>query len=446
MRRGTIVWQTMRVLQHLVVGATTIVLLVVVVAVVVGPVDALAAQPPPPPPLRAAALVTTWLRQARPQRPPARPPPVVEPMTVDPAASTAALAPPPEHSAAAVKPRTTTSRCPGALLVRIQATVAADLPAVAAFLTTPAVPKDEPAWMSRINQLWAKADVEALLRRRLHALLLGKRAAVRVRTLATATAVDDNGSSSKNLPAVAAAEHQQQQQQRLLQVWWSTSDAVRRQIAMAADETGEDTVWRHHHMALTPESPRWLYHVQMSATTTAAATTTTAKSARRVVGFCEIAMLSNPTFSNATAYPLLDGDGDDTDCIITVADGQTDRSSSSSSVYCHFSPAIANLAVAPDARRRGVAGRLLRAAERYVAAQWDGATTLGLFVEQANAAAIALYETHGYAIVTAASGGGGGRGDMWYMRKSLRRRRHQQQSQCAATAAAANATTTDADQ
>lgn len=55
---------------------------------------------------------------------------------------------------------------------------------------------------------------------------------------------------------------------------------------------------------------------------------------------------------------------------------------------------ITNVAVSPDARRRGVAGRLLAALDAY--GRLNGLYRLTLEVRASNAAAIALYEGAGY--------------------------------------------------
>ena len=55
---------------------------------------------------------------------------------------------------------------------------------------------------------------------------------------------------------------------------------------------------------------------------------------------------------------------------------------------------ILNLAVAPAARRQGIAGQLLRAAMKWGAA--EGITKVYLEVRASNMAATAFYESHGF--------------------------------------------------
>ncbi|WP_433606497.1 N-acetyltransferase family protein [Dactylosporangium sp. CA-139114] len=69
------------------------------------------------------------------------------------------------------------------------------------------------------------------------------------------------------------------------------------------------------------------------------------------------------------------------------------RRASQMASHAHVA-AIEGLGVAADARRRGVAGALLHAAERAAAAR--GFTRLTLHVLSCNVAALALYARHGF--------------------------------------------------
>ena len=93
-------------------------------------------------------------------------------------------------------------------------------------------------------------------------------------------------------------------------------------------------------------------------------------------------------------------------------------------------PAILNLAVAPDHRRKGVARRLVTVAERYVQRYWsttssidgnDNVTEVGLYVDESNTAARQLYTALGYSVTTT-SGDGEASGDdsFLFMTKTLR--------------------------
>jgi len=86
-----------------------------------------------------------------------------------------------------------------------------------------------------------------------------------------------------------------------------------------------------------------------------------------------------------------------------------------------FIPSISNLCTSPDYRRRGIATRLLNACERYTTTYWEDTDYMGLFVEQDNHAAIALYEKSGYRVESEAAGGDL-LGPMFHMRKYLKAR------------------------
>jgi ribosomal protein S18 acetylase RimI-like enzyme len=243
-------------------------------------------------------------------------------------------------------------------------------------------------WKVKMDQLWAKADIEALLRVRLEAMQEGKRAVARVSDLYS-TATSTRRSSSRD-------EIDEQEQ---LYWMWKTSERLRKCIQRASSETGEDNVWKRHNFAKPPLDASWLNHLQMSAIHVEAES-----GGQVVVGFCEVAMLSNPTLS-AVASDDDDEDNDDEFCDVPP----------SSSFL--FAPAITNLATALPYRRRGIASRLLRRAERYVQRNW-GYSRLGLYVEKENKAAVALYQSLGYEPVTTCDGGDQ-LGELWYMAKEL---------------------------
>lgn len=333
-----------------------------------------------------------------------------------------------------------------ATTVKIRKTVESDLSQVAVFLSTAAVaaaatslpPQQQPQSPSsstksqmnlqnlqwwcrqRLDQMWAKADIEAMLKRRCKILNHGHRAFARVRL--QSAAVDDDAMAS-----TTTAQPQQQQQQLLLQKVWSTSDAWRNEIASAARETGEDSVWKHHNVILTPHSMPWLHHLQMTAVRCVDTRNINSVDddkakrdpSRTVVGFCELAMLSNPVAN-------VNDNG-----VIAVAAAKDD---SSSTTNC-YSLAVANLAVSPQARRQKIAQKLLQSAERYARVHFR-APSLGLYVDPTNVAALALYQRCNYTL--AAHIGGGDGGDihnttaattttanapirLWYMTKSLER-------------------------
>lgn len=316
--------------------------------------------------------------------------------------------------------------------IRIQKTIESDLTEIASFLATAS--QSSPtnnAWMNKIDLLFAKSDIETLIRRRWRILDKGRLAYMRVKKqlhIAPINGLVDNGCTPPT--------------DQLIKYLWSTNDDLRQGLQVAASETGEDTIWNHHHpMILTPSSVQWFNHLQMSATASVQTNnvqnsetslpkkvssfsfslrTDDSKTERnvvdtKVVGFCEIAMLSNPVL-DTNSCPNLSND-----CVISIVDSKDHTR--------HYSPAIANLAIATNMRRRGIATKLLRSAERYVATHWENATTLGLYVSSSNLPAIALYEKCGYNKIIETSSSTGTRvstaisdDTMWYMSKALRRR------------------------
>lgn len=291
--------------------------------------------------------------------------------------------------------------------LRIRRTQAADLPQVAQLLAAASVSRPTnkakngqstsslvgmPSWggfQSRMDELWAKADIESLLSSRYQALREGQKAHGRVQRLLNGLDPDERRRWTESDVV------------RLL--WTQTSPTFRTQLEKAAFETGEDNVWRSHNVHLPPPSASWLRHLQLTAVAGGGRE-------EEVVAFCEVAVLWNP-------------------CLQT------------------YTPAIANLATAVRWRRRGVATRLLRTALRYVALHWkdddhrkSGTETarpsLGLFVEKDNLEALALYKKLGFEAAMTCDGGAQ-LGEMWYMSNSLDRGSKQTQTISTATHEAA---------
>jgi ribosomal protein S18 acetylase RimI-like enzyme len=261
--------------------------------------------------------------------------------------------------------------------VRIRSTQATDLPEIATMLSTAAIKSPESGrwnWKTDMDRLWAKADIEALLRPRFEAIQEGRKTLAKLSQLNLKNMIDD-------------------EDQTRLQLLWG-NDRFRRSILKASRDTGEPNVWQTHNFALAPKDASWLYHLQITAEDAATG---------QVVGFVEVAMLSNPRKSqpeNESSDKNNDSD----------ANSNSIDDDSCSLVY---SPAITNLAVSEDYRRRGIATRLLQTAARFARQEWE-AQHFGLYVEQANSAAIALYQRNGYTIKQSCKGGGQ-LGDMFYM-------------------------------
>ena len=254
--------------------------------------------------------------------------------------------------------------------IRIRKTVESDVPYIAELLAS-AVVRDRggSGWRHRMDQMFAKADIESLLRGRLHAMKEGKAAWERISQIYADETREDR-----------------------LKILWATSERFRNLIEKASKDTGEENLWQSHNFVLTPPDFNWFNHLQITAEDV-----TTGK----VVGFCEVAMLSNPS--------------DDGTCRVTTAtvDDEEDNER-------QFSPGITNLATATSYRRQGIATRLLKHTERYVKIYWK-AERMGLYVEKANEAAMSLYSKLDYSAQVTCDGGQT-LGEMWYMVKDLRQK------------------------
>lgn len=147
----------------------------------------------------------------------------------------------------------------------------------------------------------------------------------------------------------------------VLRFIWS-NDVFRNNVHKAAKMSGEPHIWSRHNFAYAPKCSRWLQHKMFTAEDTLTG---------QIVGFCEVAMLTDPT---KIGYD--DDDGDDYENVVAK-------------------PTIANLAVSPDYRRRGIASRLVNSASRFVKQEWDS-EDLTLYVEKENQPAISAYSKMGF--------------------------------------------------
>lgn len=230
---------------------------------------------------------------------------------------------------------------------RIRQSREADLSEVASMLSEAVVHKGSAGanngwpWKAKLDRIFAKADIETLLRQRLLAIQIAQK---HYRNLV-----------SPSIP---------HEDDRIQLLWMNTR--LRDQIEKASSQTGEENLWQEHNFAITPPK-EFLQHLQLTAEDIRSG---------QVLGFVEVAQLSDPRGDKSKKDPKQPS----------------------------FSPAITNLATSADFRRKGIATRLLRSAETFAIRKW-GAKSLGLYVERRNFAALALYQNFGFEIVAECPGG-----------------------------------------
>jgi ribosomal protein S18 acetylase RimI-like enzyme len=271
------------------------------------------------------------------------------------------------------------------LAVSIRKTSREDLSKVAAFLATAAAASSpagghQVGFRARIDRIFAKDDIQKLLESRYMAIYEAQRSWNRLLSQHKDDSVliqnnDNDDNKSKNDDDPEKSLSSSSASMLLWRHWWSTSDRLRATIASAVALTAEPTLFdQGSTMDLTPQ-PYALQHVQLTAVPSRrrrgindiTSNNNNHINSNMPIGFCEVAM--EPPLGR---------------------------------------PLILNVAVDPRYRRRGVARRLLRTTERYVRRHWEIGSCvvepgIGLYVDPANTAALELYQSLGYATVTANS-------------------------------------------
>lgn len=158
-----------------------------------------------------------------------------------------------------------------------------------------------------------------------------------------------------------------------LRLLWS-NDAFRNNVEKAASLSNEPHIWSEHNFMCAPQSLDWLFHKMV---------TTENALTGEIIGYCEIAMLSQPSSGNSASSKSTMADASflDEECSLVEQEGV---------------PTIVNLVISTDYRRRGVASTIVNSAMRYVHKASSSGDEMALYVEEGNYRAIKMYERLGF--------------------------------------------------
>ena len=271
---------------------------------------------------------------------------------------------------------------------RIRRTRAADLDAISTMLAMEAVPsRDTWNWNHDMERLRAKSTFRQQLGHRLAAIEEGRETA-----------------NTLNCDILLESEMD------TCHLLWA-NDNFRSKIKTAVAHSQEENAWLFHNFDHSPSS-ELLNHVMMSVEEI---------STGGVVGFCEVAWLPYPSsfpsiLDNGDMAPMITNRNDAAQRI-HVSEDSLKIQPTLSSMHCEtmpmeqsnplaFAPAIVNLVTSSSHRRKGIASRILNFASKYTQTQWnchddnDVPACLGLYVHPQNEAALMLYRTRGFSVMT----------------------------------------------
>lgn len=178
-----------------------------------------------------------------------------------------------------------------------------------------------------------------------------------------------------------------------LRLLWS-NDIFRNSVERAATLSNEPHIWKYHNFICAPQSFNWLFHKMITAENALTG---------EVIGFCEIAMLSQPSAINPSdsSSRSMGSSYFDEECSLVEEEGL---------------PTIVNLVTSEDYRRRGVGSTIMDAAMRYlqkasISQTWN---EMALYVEEDNSRAINMYERLGFRKTHLVEGK-----NQWYMTRQF---------------------------
>lgn len=211
-------------------------------------------------------------------------------------------------------------------------------------------------WRMKMERLRLKSDLQMQLKPRLDAVTMGSQMVTHI--------------------SHSDTDFEQQFEDDWGKILWSC-DNFRSKVEKAAKLSTERTSWKNYDFNLKFPDLDLLQHCMISVQD---------KFTSEIIGFCEIAMIATPDQYQKSNR--------NDDCELRLCERQI-----------KYIPTLVNLVISPKHRRKGLASRLVQAAARYVKSKWryssfdEGVPSMGLYVDEDNVAALALYKREGFVTV-----------------------------------------------